>query len=124
MNDFEYAWAIIHEKLECYTDKKYIEPVINEIMEKYSIVNDSIVKHYFNCELVLKSNKNNNECICVSKEKDFFVSGLDSLKNLFHEISMSNYYWSTIPGELDNWEIAEKNNVLSAIKKELILKYT
>lgn len=110
--------------METFTTNKYIEPIITEIMEKYSIVNDSIVKHYFNCDFVLKSNKKNNEYIIISQNRDFYISGLHTLLNLFDDIEKTCYLWETYPGELDNWEKAEKDNVLSAIKKELISKYT
>lgn len=102
-----------------FTTSAYIDPAIIEIKKKYQIKNDSIYKEYFNCDLLLKK-KAGNDCIILSRSKDLFIPGLDSIQVIFNAIEAYTEAAETYPGELGIWNYREKARVYNAIKDRLI----
>lgn len=106
-----------------FTLYHHIAPSIEEIKSKYDIHNDSIVKEYFNCDLLLKK-KNSNNCIVVRKADDFYISGIKALNALRAELTDYCLSIETYSGELDDWEKRQEQEILNAIKDYLIWQFT
>lgn len=102
-----------------FTTSAYITPALIEIKNEYQIKRDSIYKEYFNCDLLLKK-KTGNDCIILSRSKDLFIPGLDSIQVIFKAIDAYTEAAETYAGELNIWNYKEKQRVYNTIRDRLI----
>ena len=102
-----------------FTTSAYITPALIEIKNDYQIKKDSIYKEYFNCDLLLKK-KAGNDCIILSRSKDLFIPGIESIQTIFRAIEAYKEAAETYPGELNIWSYREKQRVYNTIRDRLI----
>lgn len=102
-----------------YTTNGHINPVIEEITEKYYI--ETAYNKYLDCDLLLKS-ASTNDAYIVRKSNDFYLN-IKSIKQLIKDINDYANYAATYEGELYLWSLREINRALNAIRDTLILKF-
>ena len=106
-----------------FTQIKYIEPVLNEISEKYVISHNTPTTQYFNCDLTLETPYEIGTIYIVSRNKDFYIPCIESLDALIDEILDYTLCAETYPGELDKWQSDEVKRVYKAVRNALIENY-
>jgi len=106
-----------------FTQIKYIEPVLNEISEKYVISHNTPTTQYFNCDLTLETPYEIGTIYIVSRNKDFYIPCIESLDALIDEILDYTLCAETYPGELEKWQSDEVKRVYKAVRNALIENY-
>ena len=104
-----------------FTTLEYITPVIEEIKEKYLLLNpDQTVKKCLNCVGLLRK-KSTNEYIALRTGGPFFIwEHITTIKKLYKDLQTWVMAAETYPGELDTWRYREENAIQHAIKNQLI----
>ena len=105
-----------------FSSIEYIAPVIEEIKGKYYIENDSTIKKYFNCDLLLH-HANSNNCIIVRHTDDFYISGIHALNKLLMQLTDYVIKVQTYTGELDDYEKNQEKKIYNAIRDKLIAEF-
>lgn len=104
-----------------FTTTEYITPVIEEIKEKYFLVNpDQTVKKCLNC-VGLLHRKTTNEYIALRTGGPFFIwQHITTIKNLYNVLKEWTKAAETYSGELDPWRYREEDAIQHAIRDRLI----
>lgn len=102
-----------------FTTSAYIDPALIEIKNKFDLHTETLYKEYFNCDLLLKK-KAGNDCIILSRSKDLFIPGIESIQTIFRAIEAYKEAAETYPGELNIWSYKEKQRVYNTIRDRLI----
>lgn len=109
-----------------FTTSDYITPILEDISGHYFIDKaPAHIREYFKCILVLTPAKDEetHDAYFISEERRAALPDLETLQQLFAEIDDYTAAAETYPGELFYYNYHEKNRVISAMYKALILKY-
>ncbi len=104
-----------------FTTPEYITPVIEEIKEKYFLVDpDQTVKKCLNC-VGLLHRKATNEYIALRTGGPFFIwQHITTIKKLYKDLETWTKAAEAYTGELDTWRDREEDAIQHAIRNQLI----
>ena len=104
-----------------FTTKEYIDPIIAQVKAFYTPIKDPVILKALNCTVLLKNN-HTRDYKAVRKQDYFFLYN-PAIKDLYAEVKDYANYASTEPGELDTWEIQEKDRIQETIRDRIIEIY-